>query len=54
MNRHFYETQDLHSNFNSDKTGQLKCIFPLSLAQREILLTPIAWKQGLATVPPCR
>lgn len=49
-----YGTQGLHSNFNADKTCQVKWILPSSLRQREILLTPIAWKQGAAAVPPRR
>lgn len=49
-----YGTQGLHSNFNADKTCQVKWILPSSLRQREILLTPISWKQGAAAVPPRR
>lgn len=54
INGGVYGTQGLFFNFNADKICQVKWILPLSLLQREILLTPIAWKQGAATVPPWR
>lgn len=54
INRGVYGTQGLLSNFNADKICQEKWSLPLSLLQREILLTPISWKQGAAAVPPRR